>query len=467
MTTQAAHHDATWAALAAALCGAWYALLITGFSLDLLAPVPRGLTFNAMLLHLLDGRVDVDPGVLVGEGFVRDGRSYAYFGVVPALLRLPMLLVPGGIGQDVTTLGTWLAAVLACYWQLRTVQVVHTHLMRPLLPCCAARALVPWLALVLALGGPQVQFLRASIYQESIGWAASFAALFMLACARGMLAPAGFSSPVLRQMALAAGLALATRVTIGVGLYAALGGLLAVLAWPGRVAPIAWLRALLAPRLLVPALVLAVFLGWTLLLNQLRWGDPFTVADLGLQTFTHLYPGRLERVQAGMFSPARLWVGVIYYFAPGWVLYLPGGGLLLAPFYAHLAELELPPASFLLSDPLLLVLGGVGLAGALREARLRHWLLVLGPPLMIAPVLMLGLVFMNHRYRLEFYPLLTLLALFGMMVAARSGRTLRWAPALATLSVLGAHAQWYLYTQSRFGPGTQPAVQALLANLGL
>ncbi len=108
--------DVRWpSVIGAGLSGGWYALLITSFSMDLFAPVDRGLVFNSMLLHLLDGRWDVDPAVITEEGFLRDGRSYAYFGVIPALLRLPLLLFPGGVGLDVTTLSTWIAATLACY----------------------------------------------------------------------------------------------------------------------------------------------------------------------------------------------------------------------------------------------------------------------------------------------------------------------------------------------------------------
>lgn len=457
--------DAWWpAAVGAVLCGAWYALLLTGFSLDMLSPVDRGLVFNSMLLHMLDGRVDVDPAIITGEGFVREGRTYAYFGAFPALLRLPLLLVPGAIDRDITTLSTWIASVLACYWLLRATLVMHVHLARP-----DQRVLLAWLAVALALGGPQVQFLRASIYQEVANWAAAFGAFFVCACVRGLVAPGGFTPAVLRRMALAAGLALATRVSTGMGLYAAMGMLMPVLAWPGRLAAMPWLRALLAPRMLAPVGILAALLAWTLVLNHLRWGNPFTVADATLQTFTHVYEGRFERLQqTGMFNLSRVWLGGIYYFVPVWILYLPGGRLLLEPSYVHMAELELPPASFLLSDPLLLVLAGAGILGGLRQAALRRWLLVFAPPLLLPPILMLGWFFMNHRYRLEFYPLFTLLAVLGVMSANTAGGKLaRWAPTLAIVSVLGAHGLLFLYVRSRFGPAAQNVVQDLLARLGL
>ena len=36
-------------------------------------------------------RFDVDPIYILGECFIRDGRCYAYFGLTPTLLRLPVL----------------------------------------------------------------------------------------------------------------------------------------------------------------------------------------------------------------------------------------------------------------------------------------------------------------------------------------------------------------------------------------
>src|SRR5205809_684359 len=74
---------------------AYYAFLLSlGFP-GFFAPSQRGLTFNSMLLHLLDGSFDVDPETIGDEGVLRGGRVYAYFGIVPALLRLPLLAFAG------------------------------------------------------------------------------------------------------------------------------------------------------------------------------------------------------------------------------------------------------------------------------------------------------------------------------------------------------------------------------------
>src|SRR5260370_39451315 len=64
------------------------------------APSPRGLTFNSMLLHLLNGSFDVDPPRIGDEGILRNGLTCAYFGIAPALLRLPLLVFSGFMSTD-------------------------------------------------------------------------------------------------------------------------------------------------------------------------------------------------------------------------------------------------------------------------------------------------------------------------------------------------------------------------------
>jgi hypothetical protein len=58
-------------------------------------PVTMGLVFNSMMQHMLHGRFDVDPAAILagGEVYIRDGRTYSYFGVFCALLRLPLILI--------------------------------------------------------------------------------------------------------------------------------------------------------------------------------------------------------------------------------------------------------------------------------------------------------------------------------------------------------------------------------------
>src|SRR6516164_10579265 len=71
----------------------YYGALITNGTFNFLQPTPYwvGLTFNSMLEHLLHGHFDVDPEAVGSEGFLRDGRVYAYWGIFCAVIRLPLL----------------------------------------------------------------------------------------------------------------------------------------------------------------------------------------------------------------------------------------------------------------------------------------------------------------------------------------------------------------------------------------
>ena len=98
---------------AAVLIFLYYWMLLTdGKFLDI-APHQNGLVFNSMLDHLLHGGFDVDRSVIQSEGFTRDGRTYAYFGVVPALLRLPLMWLPPFMTLDFTAVFCAVAATVA------------------------------------------------------------------------------------------------------------------------------------------------------------------------------------------------------------------------------------------------------------------------------------------------------------------------------------------------------------------
>ena len=79
-----------------------------------------------------------------------------------------------------------------------------------------------------------------------------------------------------------------------------------------------------------------------------------------------------------------------------------------------LGSVEPPPASFLLSDPLLLVLGGVFLPRLARERLLDlRAAAALMTGLLIPVLLILMFEGMAFRYRMEFYPLVEFLAFLG------------------------------------------------------
>jgi hypothetical protein len=205
---------------------------------------------------------------------------------------------------------------------------------------------------------------------------------------------------------------------------------------------------------LVPICILSVFVVMAGIVNQGRWGDPFTFADFSRFDLSQdAEPGRLGRLAAwGTFHPARIWLGLCYYFLPIWIWIRSDGHVLFAEAQATLMDaMELPPGSFLLTDPLLIGLAVAGVA-AIRD-RVRAALLL---GLCAPPVLMLCAISMAHRYRIEFYPLLFLSALFGVAAASSRGTTRRFRVAVISSVVVGviaSHGMAILYARSPWGSG--------------
>ena len=82
------------------------------------------LLFNSMLEHMLHERFDVDPTIVGTEGFVRDGRVYADWGIIPALIRIPLLFFRGGLGLDVMSLSSLLAVATAATMKLSALPYI-------------------------------------------------------------------------------------------------------------------------------------------------------------------------------------------------------------------------------------------------------------------------------------------------------------------------------------------------------
>jgi hypothetical protein len=404
------------------IAAVYYLFLATDGSLNLPTllerGVARGMTFNSMLEHLLHGEFDVDPAAIGSEGHLRDGKTYAYFGIIPALLRLPLLPIGALARLDVTGLYCALAATVALCFKLASVVLINDELPKSRLQAIAFFVLV----LSLLLGGAQIQFLRSTIYQETIEWVGAISAAFIYCAVRGLIAKREFSTGLIAVMASLAGLGLLTRVSTALGLYVAVGLLVLVLAWPS-VGPFRdrlprFVHDLASKRTIVALTILLGFVTLSGIVNYGRWGNPLKFSG---GTYIHLMasPEAIARLKAyGIFNIERLWYGILYYFFPIWTIIRPDGQFLFSEFETRLLDtVETPPSSFLLSDPLLLMLGGAFLLQLPRLARERLLDLRTVVALMIGflvPVLLiLSFCCMAFRYRLEFYPLLEFAGFIG------------------------------------------------------
>jgi hypothetical protein len=264
---------------------------------------------------------------------------------------------------------------------------------------------------------------------------------FVFFAMRGLLTRRGFDRATLCALAACAGLALITRVSVACGLYGALGLLLVVRL--GRDA-------------LPPTIILLGFAGLAAGVNVGRWGDPLVFADFTRYAMNlDVTPDRLVRLADwGNFNLRRLPFGLSYYFLPLWAIIRPDHRLLFAEFQDQLMDaVELPPGSFLLTDPVLLLMAAIGIA------RLRRWpdaALLAG--LALPPILMLSAISMAHRYRMEFYPCLLFAGLCGWralpsLAATPARRAMLMGGVL--LGAVSAHGEAALYAVSPWGPAGQ------------
>ncbi len=423
--------------------------------------IPLNLTFNSMLAHLLHGEFFVDPATVGDEGFLRNGHVYAYWGIWCALLRLPLWLTHR-LGVDITTWSCLAAVCLAGTAKIRTLLFLRSQ--TPNSP--SADKLYKLMLLYILFGGSEIAFLKASIFQEIVFWAAAFGAVFVYFAIIGLVLQ-NFSRRTLSGMAVSAGLALLTRVSTGIGLCVAYLLLLLVLAFTRPASN--------RTRFLLPLALFAALIACAGIVNYFRWGNPATFADHTLYLMNRHFPDRMPRThQYGYFNLARIPFGLLYYFLPLWVFPAGGGSLLFEATQTRLMDaVELPPSSFFLTDLLPILFLAVLFLALLRKhaqqllAPLQC--LALASGLVIPCLLMLTAISMNYRYRMEFYPLIDLLAFLGLYLsvinptyALRAQRHLRWFQLATAISILAAFVEMVLYKLSVFGPAQQLLRQGLV-----
>ena len=177
-----------WFITAAAPCVIAFSWLITDGTGQFVFPEQFGDFYDYQAASLLQGRLDVPEPAISGEAFVVGGRYYGYFGLTPALLRLPLVAYDLGWGclSRGLMLGYYLACLVAAYALLcRAAQRLGGAAGQP-----SAWATVVF---TLCVGlGSTLFFLgsRAYIYHEAILCGAMFALWSAWLALRWLDAPA-------------------------------------------------------------------------------------------------------------------------------------------------------------------------------------------------------------------------------------------------------------------------------------
>jgi hypothetical protein len=427
----------------------YYAFLLTNGSFDFFADEALGRLYNHMLERLLHGQFDMDPAVMGREAFLRNGKTYSYFGAFPALLRLPLLLTGGLATVTISRVSCWIALLLCALAQWRALDLVW--------PRRAAARTAPALYFIclaaLLLSGPQLAMNFASwVFNEPILWAAAFAMMFNAIVLRSFVRQRQLDRGELIMLAALAGLAVNTRATTGVGMIAALALILLLVAWSAtqsRMAPLgsaarAFILSFVRDRRIVaPVVVLAAGLAVAGIINYGRWGNPVVFADSLAHIQVIENATRAAAIKKGDINLLRVPSGFLYYFFgmnpraafPQFAIDYYDGigwprGILIATSAATLV---------------LFAFGTADLVGGLRRQPIWAILVAAFIGSFCAFVLTLSIPFLNYRYRMDLLPLIALGAVLGVprfyrLVVERSGRIAVFA-GLTMASILVTHAE--------------------------
>lgn len=403
-----------WIIFAAAVF--WYLGLITNFDFDVFGREAFWRVFNQMLQRLLNGRFDIDLDVIRGEGYLHDGQLVSYFGVFPALLRLPFAAFVDLDTVSLSRISCWLGLCVCALAQLQMLWTAHQMLDK------RHRRLWLWgaFAVALLLTGPQLTLTFSSyVYNEPIIWAAACAMLFSCVVLGELQNPTDSAYKIYLLAALV-GIAFLCRLTTGIGLLVAFGVVITHFEWrlmrAAKLAPRPW--DLGTSSALMSAVILFAFGIFAAWINFRRFGNILTFNNPQENLFVMISPRRMTvAAEHGLFEFIRLAPNFAYYF-----LGFPVEKLQPNLWATHYDNMGWPRSALFVKETMLIfaaALGAKELIGRLRESS--AWIPVTGAALGGATIflLMLGLPMMNYRYQMDLQPFLSLLAILGYISFSR------------------------------------------------
>jgi hypothetical protein len=142
--------------------------------------------------------------------------------------------------------------------------------------------------------------------------------------------------------------------------------------------------------------------------------------------------GRIGVVDThGEFNVLRIPFSLSYYFLPINFLRASDGTFLLRDFRSRYFDgIELPPSSFLLTDPAILILATTFASVLIRRRTVEGLDLQHASAVLTGLALPVGLIlsyyFLAFRFRGEFYPLFQFAALLGFYAVSRVSYTAKW-----------------------------------------
>lgn len=397
------------------------AWLVTWASWKFFEPEEFCSFYDAQALSILDGRLDVPPAAIGSEAFVFHGKAYGYFGIGPALLRIPLVVAFEKMDGRWSRMMMMIACTinLICAYQILRLIRISRRVNTP-----TQRVLHSLFILCAGIGSTNVFLVgRSFAYHEAIMWGSAFALLFTWTILKYLARP---SCPLLTLAGFFAFMSFHCRPTAGAGALLGMCLLSAILIWRAMTRSQA-AQSLLAFRTvakpsrhaLVAALVVFVTLGTYFGVNYAKFRT-FNGVPLQYYAFYKLIPIRMKITGGKQLHLENIPTALATYFGLH--------GVSLHPqfpwfFLCRRAALVGSPAidmvdgfsSFPVSMPALTLLAVAaclplvrGSSEMIRRGRLPALTLLIGGAIMLTTV---GI---TERYLHDLYPALIIGAAIGV-----------------------------------------------------
>ena len=378
--------------------------------------------YDSLARSIIHGHLNVPRDAIGVEAFTFEGKTYGYFGIGPALLRIPLVLIFPQMDGLWSRLMLLIGASISLVCAYRIVRMFQGDSVVNI----RSQQLLHSLFVLSAGIGSTAVFLvgRSYTYHEALMWTAAFALLFTCTFLRYLV------DGRRRLLALAGAFAFMSfqcRPTAGLGTLLAMITLAAVLSWraigrPQDAESFLALRPVASPgrHALVAISTIAITLITYFGVNYAKFRT-FDAVPLRYYDFYAEFPKRLAATEGKQIHLKNIPTGVATYFG--------GHGLRLkdkfpwlyleeeATFIGSPANDLIEPFSTVpISMPALTVLALIGVSAlivgssdALRRARLPAVTLFIGGGVMLTTVCI------TERYLHDFYPALIVCAAAGVV----------------------------------------------------
>jgi hypothetical protein len=366
--------------------------------------------YDAQALSLLHGRLDVPPQAIGFEAFVFENKYYGYFGIAPAVLRIPFVLLLG----DLNGLASRSMIFMACCTNLICAYGILFAVRSPRAELTPNIRVLHSLFIICAgVGSTNIYLMsRSFVFHEAIMWASAFA----LASTWSLIRYQQTSN--LRFLLIASGFAIFSfhsRPTSGFGAVLALA-IVALIVF-SRV--FGFRKEAQLEHGFIALMAVCVAIGTYCLVNYAKFrtfdGIPLRYYQLHMQN-----PERMRITGAKQLHLANISTTLVNYF--GWRgfevkadfpwLYMIHEATVIGRPAIDVVE---PFSSVPVSMPALALLAGVGAVSVFhRSSEVACAARLPAATLWIGGAVVLLTVGITERYLHDFYPALILCAALGI-----------------------------------------------------